>query len=332
MYRSKEIYQEAFYQSNIFRFYFEDLNIGVIDIETTGLSPDRSHFILGGLVLPDTVGKKAIQIFAESKEEEPDLLHSYLRELRDLDVLISYNGDHFDIPFLNKRIRHNRISNEELPFLQSFDLYRMLERHSNFRKLLPNLKQKTVEAFLGLWSDRSDEISGAESVELYYQFLETKDLATRDTILLHNKDDILQLSRLLKVFEKLDLHRIMFHMGFIVSHMDKKIFVQKIEFQKDALIVSGTHKNVPIDYRCYHTSHEVILCVDPRSLNLKIPFKKLHGYSCIDLEELPYDCSELEKHPRFQSGYLLLKGNDEINYAETNHLVKLILKEIIKSL
>jgi len=109
MYHVNEIYREAFYQSNIFRFYFDDLKLGVIDIETTGLNPERSSFILGGLVVPDAKGKKAIQLLSESKDEETALIRSYLFELKDLDVLVSYNGDHFDLPFLTRRIRNNRI-------------------------------------------------------------------------------------------------------------------------------------------------------------------------------------------------------------------------------
>ncbi len=332
MYYINESYQEAFYQSNIFRFYFEDLKLGVIDIETTGLNPDQNHFILGGLVVPDSQGKNAIQILAESKEEETSLLRSYLSKLRDLDVLISYNGDHFDLPFLNRRIKKNYISKEELPVFHSFDLYRILNKYSPFRKMLPNLKQKTVETFLGLWSDRADEISGSESVELYHQFLRTKDQTTRDTILLHNKDDILQLSRLIKVLDKLNLHKIMFHTGFIVSYHDKKACIQKIEIRKDVIFVSGLHKNISMDYRCYQASHESAFFSKQRDFTLKIPYKSTKSYDYIDLEEFFYDCSVLEKYPGFQSGYLLIKNENEINYAELNHLIKLILKGILKEI
>ncbi len=332
MYCTNEIYREAFYQSNIFRFYFSDLKLGVIDIETTGLNPDRSDFILGGLVVPDTQGKKAIQLLSESKEEETVLIQSYLSELKDLDVLVSYNGDHFDLPFLNRRLRYNRIPGEEFPFFQSFDLYRILDKYSNFRKLLPNLKQKTVETFLGLWPDRTDEISGADSVELYQQFLRTGDSAVRNTILLHNKDDILQLSRLMKVFEKLDLHKIMFHTGFIVSNQVKKIHIKNIELQKDSIFVSGIHKNISIDYRCYQSSHEATFSGKQGDFTLRIPWKNKNNYSYIDLEEFVYDCSELGKYPGYESGYLLIKDNGQVNYAEVNHLIKFLLKEILKEL
>ena len=332
MYSTSEIYPELFFQSNIFHFYFEDLQLGVIDIETTGLHPDRSRFILGGLVVPDDAGKKAIQLFSESDEEEASLIKLYLSELKDLDVLISYNGDNFDLPYLYKRIRHHNIPAGDFPLFQSLDLYRILEKHSNFRKLLPNLKQKTVETFLGLWSDRTDEISGGESVDLYFRFLKTRDPAIRETILLHNKDDILQLSRLLKVFEKLDLHKIMFHSGFIVSNQGKKIYIQNIELKKDSLLVTGVHRNITRDYRCYQASHEASFSVKKSDFSLQIPVKNQILYSYVDLEEFPYDCSELEKHPGCESGYLAVTSGDETNYAEINHLIKLLLKEILKEL
>jgi hypothetical protein len=219
-----------------------------------------------------------------------------------------------------------------MPLFQSIDLYRILDRYSNFRKLLPNLKQKTVETFLGLWSDRADKISGAESVELYNEFLRTGNPVIRDTILLHNKDDILQLSRLIKVFEKLDLHRIMFHTGFIVSDRGRKAYIRNIALQKDSILVSGTHKNIDMDYRCYQASHEAVFSAKQHDFTLRMPWQYKKNYAYIDLEEFSFDCSGMEKYAGYESGYLLIKNNEEINYAEVNHLIKLLLKEILKEL
>lgn len=325
-------YPEAFYQSNIYRFYFDGLKPGVIDIETTGLDPGRSRFVLGGLVTPDARGKSVVQFFAESKDEEAQLIRSYLTDLTDLDVLISYNGDHFDLPFLNRRLRLNHIPAEELPVFQSLDLYRVLDRYSNFRKLLPNLKQKTVEAFLGFWPDRDDEISGADSVVLYHRYLRTGDPEVRDTILLHNKDDILQLSRLLKVFEKLDLHKIMFHNGFIVPDRNRRIYIQNIWLRKDSVYISGAHKNIPMDYRCWQISHEASFSAKYRTFTLRIPWKNKKNCSYIDLEEFTFDCSALKRYPGYENGFLLVRNGGEINYAEMNHLIKILLIEILKEI
>jgi uncharacterized protein YprB with RNaseH-like and TPR domain len=332
MYCINESYQEDFYESNIYRFYFGDLNIGVIDIETTGLSPDRSQCILGGIVLPEEHGKRAYQFLAESKEEEEEVLRTYFQKWKDLDVVVSYNGDHFDLPFLSRRARYNRIPREELPIFLSMDLYRILDHHSPLRKMLPNLKQKTVETFLGLWSDRTDEISGGESVELYYRYVRTGDPLIRDTILLHNRDDLLQLSRLIKVFDKLDLHKIAFHTGFAVSSGEKRAYIKKLALQKNILTVSGVHKNTSLDYRIYHESHEALFSAKRKDFSLRVPLKNMNGYFCVDLEDFPFQLGDLEKHPGYQSGYLLISSQDEVNYGETNHLAKLILSEILKEL
>jgi uncharacterized protein YprB with RNaseH-like and TPR domain len=332
MYYTIEQHQEDFYYSKILDFYFEDLNIGVIDIETTGLNPVRNRFILGGLLVPDSAGKCTMQFLAESNEEEIALLHTYLSHFKNLDVLISYNGEQFDIPFLIKRLKNYDINIDDLFFCYSFDIYQILHRFSKLRKVLPNLQQKTVEAFLGLWAKRADEISGAESVDLYYRFLETGDRAVRDIILLHNKDDIMQLSRLIKILGKLDLHEIMFHTGFPVAHQKMRTFVKKITMKNNFLSISGVHKNINTGYRCYHTTHDAVFSARSGEFSLRIPWMNIRGIKCFDLASFQFDCSDLEKYPSYHSGYMLLENNFQLNYAEINHFIKLIIKEIMKEL
>lgn len=332
MYRISEHYQEIFYYSKILDFYFEDLNIGVIDIETTGLDPVRSRFVLGGLLVPDSAGKYTMQFLSESNDEEISLLHTYLSQLKNLDVLVSYNGERFDIPFLIKRFQHHHIDANELSFYHGLDLYQVLHRFSALRKFLPNLKQKTVEAFLGLWTKRADEISGAESVELYYHFLKTGDQSAKDTILLHNKDDIMQLSRLMKILGKLDLHKIMFHMGFPVAHMKMRAFIKKITLKKDFLLISGVHKNIQNGYRCYQSTHDAIFSAKSGEFILKIPCMNIRGSRYLDLASFQFDCSDLKKYPNCHSGYILLENHLDFNYVEVNHFIRIIIKEIMKEL
>jgi len=341
MYLVDKYYESEFYQSNIFNFYYSDLKLGVLDIETTGLNPEKDKIIIGGLLIPISGGIRAIQFFSESPEEESLLLNEYITELNKLDVLISYNGDNFDLPFINKRCKINGIccqgfndnhTYNNFLFHQNFDLYRILDRYSTLRKLLPNLKQKTVETFMGLWSDRTDEISGAESVELYYKYLRTKNPSIRETIMLHNMDDILQLSRLLKILGKLDLHKIMFHTGFIVSNKNKKIYIKKIEFKKNFIQVTGLNLNIDMDYIHYGFSHEINLSQEYGNFYLNIFYKKAKDSYYINIDDFPMDCSSLNRYPGYQRGCLFVKDRQEILYAETNHLIKIILKEILEEL
>jgi uncharacterized protein YprB with RNaseH-like and TPR domain len=73
--------------------YFSDGRVGVLDIETTGLSPTQHKVILGGLLIFDCGQPGLIlQYFAEHPNQEKDLLSAYLEEINKCDLLITYNG------------------------------------------------------------------------------------------------------------------------------------------------------------------------------------------------------------------------------------------------
>lgn len=337
MYLWEKEYAEHLYQSKVFDFYFKPLKVGIFDIETTGLSPEKSQFILGGLVTDTDAGIKVQQFFAESRGDEAASLKAYLSELSKLDLLISYNGDHFDLPFLNKRLQAHGLSYGHQPGIMlpphhSFDLYKILDRHSTLRKLLPNLKQKTVETFLGLWSSRGDEISGKESIDLYYNFLRTGDADIRETILLHNRDDVLQLSRLLRILEKLDLHKALFYTGFIVPFEEKRIYIQKIEFTGNALRTLGHHRGLSMDYKHYGTDYYSNFSQAGKFFQTEIPYRQTKGITYVDLEEFTMDLSPLQKYSGYESGYFIIKDNTQTYYGEINHLLKLIFTTILKDI
>ena len=83
---------------------------------------------------------------------------------------------------------------KKLSMPYNLDLYLVLNGHSPIKKFVPNLKQKTVENYMGLWQSRTDEISGAESVELYNTYEKTGREDLESKILLHNSDDVIQLT------------------------------------------------------------------------------------------------------------------------------------------
>ena len=226
----------------------------MLDIETTGLTPARSKFVLGGLLTFAEDCTTLKQFFAESAAEESRLLSLYLAEALQYDALITYNGARFDIPFLRERAERLGLPAPDFPY--NLDLYLVLNRFSALRKVLPNLKQKTVEEFMGLWPLRKDDISGAESARLYQEYLRLSKNSIRlesnanlesstqleigvnleesawlensarleniaakaalEAMLLHNRDDVLQLARLLPVLEKTDFHSAMYAFGFPV--------------------------------------------------------------------------------------------------------------------
>lgn len=325
-YRNHKI-EYPVYATRAFDLYFQDMDLGVLDIETTGLSPKNSAFVLGGLVTPEPDGIRAEQFFAETLSQEAETLKAFWESVSRKDVLITFNGQHFDLPFMQGR------SKAALDFPYHLDLYLLVKQFSPIRKFLPNLKQKTIENYMGLWQYRKDEISGGESVQLYYEFLTGKDPEVLEKILLHNHDDIVQLYRLLKVLEKTNFHKAMFHFGFPVKAADTYIIVETISLKPEWLHISGRQMRNPLQYQGYIYNGapcHMQFSAQNRSFSIDLPILRTHGMVLLDLESLGFSCRDLDKYPACQEGFLTLQIQEETNYLEINHFTKLFIERIIK--
>ena len=106
--------------------------IGVCDIETTGLNPAvNHHFIPEGF----TACRRALCISSSQKQEpKRKKRFRYLDILRDLDLVITYNGRHFDLPFVEKRWRRYSGASAALPY--NLDLYLVLNGHSPIKRFV----------------------------------------------------------------------------------------------------------------------------------------------------------------------------------------------------
>ncbi len=319
-------YDEDIYTSSILDFYFKDMNIGVLDIETTGLNPSRNKFILGGLF---TFRDRTMhQIFAESRGEEGHALDEFAAEISGLDMVITYNGRHFDMPFITKRLNTYKLE-PCTPY--NLDLYLVLNGHSPIKKFVPNLKQKTVENYMGLWQSRSDEISGGESVELYNTYENTGDPELEKKILLHNSDDVLQLTRLLRVVSKTDFHKAMFHLGFPAG----PLIVEKIRFEGDIMTVSGRQRNISMNYMGFSMGDypvETRFDKNQSDFQIKFPIIRDSGLAIADIDAAGLARGEFEKYPACSSGFLVLEDHNNKNFMEINHFVKSFIKLFINSL
>lgn len=324
-----KLHSQQPYRSNRYDEYFGGLKTAVFDIETTGLYPQSSKIITGGLLIHGNNDNEVIQYFADSKDEEKELLALYVNALSEADVLISYNGNAFDLPFLKHRLNHYGLYTD-LDSCLSFDLYRALHYYSPFRNILPDLKQKSIEKYLGISVDRKDEITGLESVHLYNEYCRNGTKEAKEKVLLHNYDDLVQLSAIIKILDKLDLHKIMYYEGFSVVDGRKRICVKNISFGRKSLTVNAVTRNLPMDYYSFDAGFQAVHLASQRTLTLEIPFEKLHGAEFIDLDMFAADFSELEKFPHYADRYLVMRKDGNINYAEINAAVKTLLKEIIK--
>lgn len=156
------------------------------DIETTGFSGDSSNLYLIGCTYFQDGCWNLIQWFADTAAAEPELLDSFFSFLKNYKILIHFNGDGFDIPYLLKRCRHLK-KDYDFSAVTSIDIYKKIRP---YRKLLglESMKQKAIETFLGI--SRTDQYSGGQLIDVYRTYLKNHDNELYDLLILHNEDDL----------------------------------------------------------------------------------------------------------------------------------------------
>lgn len=171
------------------------MDIAFFDIETTGFNKEEDKIILISLGYFKSKDKfNIIQYFAEDFKDEKELLTLFLNELKRFNKWCSYNGLAFDEPFIRKRTVKNNVK-AQLP-TEHIDLYRMIRPF--YKQLgMERCNLKTVEKFIGV--KREDKIDGGMSIELYYEFLESKSEELKNKIMLHNYEDVLNLPKIFQV-------------------------------------------------------------------------------------------------------------------------------------
>ncbi|MBQ2401275.1 MAG: ribonuclease H-like domain-containing protein, partial [Lachnospiraceae bacterium] len=80
--------------------------------------------------------------------------------------------------------------------LESIDIYKRIKPYKKHLGL-ENLKQKSIETFLGI--SRDDKYTGGQLIEVYTEYLQTKDPYLLKLLLLHNEDDLKGMPKLLPI-------------------------------------------------------------------------------------------------------------------------------------
>ena len=79
------------------------------DIETTGFSGDTSSLYLIGCTWHRDGRWNMTQYCADRPEAERQALKEFFEMLKNYRVLVHFNGDGFDIPYLLKRCAHHKL-------------------------------------------------------------------------------------------------------------------------------------------------------------------------------------------------------------------------------
>lgn len=215
------------------------------DIETTGFSPARSNLYLIGCATRKADMLCIDQFFAESNDEESEVIAAFFALLAQYHTIITFNGIGFDIPYLKAKC-------DSLQIPSPFDAHAYIDLYKEVSKLkallgLASLKQKSIELFLGI--DRTDLFSGGELIEVYKAYTRQP---TEEALLLlrqHNYKDVLYMPKLLPILSYREV-------------LTDRLTVTALEANESRTFDGGTQKELiftlsgaypvpkPLSYRC----------------------------------------------------------------------------------
>ncbi|MBC8588543.1 ribonuclease H-like domain-containing protein [Paratissierella segnis] len=250
------VFEDKFRIDMDLRKFFNNQNVCFIDIETTGLSSKYCSIYLIGLMYYNYQEKMwhLIQLFAETLDEEKNILLNFIDYMSGFDKIITFNGDTFDIPFINNRLNAFNID-YEIAAENSFDLYKYVRENKSYLNL-ENLKLKTLEKRLGIY--REDLYSGKDCIKFYKDYIKTNNYELRDIILKHNYDDLYYLVFILQILDIIDdIKSVKFNLSDTTICMK----IKNIILSGDFFIITGSFEgNFSIQY--YGNNYNIILNQD----------------------------------------------------------------------
>jgi len=150
-----------------------------LDIETTGLTPYDCEITVVGIHLCRGSRSEFVQLVGRDATAD-----GILEALEDIDILYTYNGSRFDLPFIRARL--------------GIDLMQLFRHHDLMYDCWENNLYgglKGVERQLGI-ARNLPEMNGFEAVKLWWKYVESFDLDALNTLLEYNKEDVLNLKTL----------------------------------------------------------------------------------------------------------------------------------------
>ena len=153
-----------------------------LDIETTGLSPEYSEITVVGIHIVEGFDTSFIQLVGDDITAD-----SIVEALNGVDVIYTYNGSRFDLPFILSRL--------EIDLAELFthhDLMYDCWRNNLYGGL------KSVEQQLDI-PRRLKEVNGAEAIKLWWRYVNNYDQGALATLLAYNKEDVVNLKTLKEI-------------------------------------------------------------------------------------------------------------------------------------
>ncbi|HHW95087.1 MAG TPA: ribonuclease H-like domain-containing protein [Mogibacterium sp.] len=308
----------------IFNSYFEGLKSCVFDIETTGLDSSRCKVILVAFLVKTDSGISITQFLAENHFEENKVLEASLNfiEREKINYFITFNGAGFDLPFFNKRLEHNYTDKQINNY--NFDLYRFLTRNTDLKLKIGSMRQKSLEEHYGISSSRQDIISSRESIVLFDKYSLTGNSTLEKILLTHNREDVLQLYKLLclSIREISDMDSAMAGYGFPI--MDGLYTVRPALLRKKSVLrINGDQNQNPVSAAFFPDGeNEITSIFNARTglFEVSVPVSKYQDHFFLDIQSMGIDISS---DPDYINGYLIL------NSRTINRLSSILVEKIV---
>lgn len=164
-----------------------------LDIETTGLS--AAPLFLVGLMY--TEGRRLVvdQLFARDYSEEETVLRFLAEAMPRFDILVTFNGITFDVPYIEERMTVHRLA---FPAPAThIDLLPLARAVVGGRT--PNHRLQTLESHF-CKRKRVGDIRGADIPQAYHDFVRTGDAKDMANVIHHNRLDLVTMLQLVTVF------------------------------------------------------------------------------------------------------------------------------------
>lgn len=155
-----------------------------VDLETTGLEVLAPLFLIGTLQWAGD-GFVVRQCLARNYDEEAAAISVFGQAAERARLLVSFNGNGFDLPFLRSRSAANRLPPP--PPLPHLDLLPLCRRA--WRAHLPDCRLTTLEVHI-CGREREGDVPGEVIPEAYHEYVRTADAGLILPVLEHNVVDL----------------------------------------------------------------------------------------------------------------------------------------------
>ncbi len=234
------------------------------DIETTGLGWKRSIVYLIGAVHYKNEQWILTQWFAETEDEEKEILVDFYLLADRKSYFIHYNGTSFDVPYLKQKYNFYQLFH---PFTdkKQLDLY---QKFMPLKKLfkLENMRQKDLESLLSY--PRKDTFSGRELIQKYKEYLKNPASEGLELILLHNFDDLMGMIALRSLFSFFQLWN-----GSCIIRKASVISTETYEGTEEPELLITLDLHVPLPFPFSFSKAGYYLTGKDRQAHIKSPVK-----------------------------------------------------------